>query len=401
MTPTGAPDCPPPPLAGTDADDGQPGGVIINLGYADENVIGYDHPQVLVFRNVERFSAEDLGERIDASASAPGATTPLMLPPDALASQRSGGTWSQVFDRDGWPARVPGLAWLLVIELICLAAFPLTWWLMRSLPDRGILLARVVGLLLVSWVAWLLVSAGVVQFSAGTVWLALLIVAIPSGLVLWRQWRQMLDWLARRWRLVVTAEALFLLAYLGFLLIRAANPDLWHPWRGGEKPMELAYFTAVARSTVLPPYDPWFSGGYLNYYYWGYFILSVPTRLTGIPPATAFNVSVPLLFALTATGVGSLVYNLVAAAGGTVDGGRESDGRRGFSRFLRRAPGGALIAGVAAAIMATVAGNLDGVVQLAQLAKSRSEGVVVTLANFDFWRSSRAIPVLDDFEPPG
>ncbi len=388
-----------PPLAGTDADDGQPGGVIINLGYADENVIGYDHPQVLVFRNVERFSAEDLGERIDASASAPGATTPLMLPPDALASQRSGGTWSQVFDRDGWPARVPGLAWLLVIELICLAAFPLTWWLMRSLPDRGILLARVVGLLLVSWVSWVLVSAGVLQFSAGTVWLALLIVAIPSGLVLWRQWRQMLDWLARRWRLVVTAEALFLLAYLGFLLIRAANPDLWHPWRGGEKPMELAYFTAVARSTVLPPYDPWFSGGYLNYYYWGYFILSVPTRLTGIPPATAFNVSVPLLFALTATGVGSLVYNLVAAAGGTADGGRESDGRRGFSRFLRWAPGGALIAGVAAAIMATVAGNLDGVVQLAQLAKSRSEGVVVTLANFDFWRSSRAIPVLDDFEP--
>ncbi len=388
-----------PPLAGTDADDGQPGGAVISLDYADENVIGYDHPQVLVFRNVQRFSVEDLRERIDASESAPGATAPLMLPPDALASQRSGGTWSQVFDRDGWPARAPGLAWLLVIELICLAAFPLTWWLMRSLPDRGILLARVVGLLLVSWVAWLLVSAGVLQFSAGTIWLSLLIVAIPSGLVLWRQWRQMLDWLRRRWRLVVTAEALFLLAYLGFLLIRAANPDLWHPWRGGEKPMELAYFTAVARSTVLPPYDPWFSGGYLNYYYWGYFILSVPMRLTGIPPATAFNVAVPLLFALTATGVGSLVYNLVAAAGGSAGAGREPVAPRGFSRLLRWAPGGALMAGVAAAIIATVAGNLDGVVQLAQLAKSRWEGVVVTLANFDFWRSSRAIPVLDDFEP--
>ena len=105
-----------------------------------------------------------------------------------------------------------------------------------------------------------------------------------------------------------------MLAYLAFVLIRAANPDLWHPWRGGEKPMELAYFTAVARSSVLPPYDPWFAGGYLNYYYWGYFILSIPTRLTGIPPVIAFNLAVPTLFALTATGAGALAYYFVKAA---------------------------------------------------------------------------------------
>ena len=237
-----------------------------------------------------------------------------MLSPSALDAQQSGGTWSELFNREGWANRVPWLSWLLVIELICLIAFPFTWWLMRPLPDRGILFARALGLLLVAWVAWWLVNAGILRYSTGALWLAMLIVALPSAVVLWRQWRQMIDWLRDKWRLVITAEALFLLAYLAFVLVRAANPDLWHPWRGGEKPMELAYFTAVARSSVLPPYDPWFSGGYLNYYYWGYFILSVPVRLTGIPPATAFNVAVPLLFALTATGVGSLVYNLVDAA---------------------------------------------------------------------------------------
>ncbi len=383
-----------PPIA-PDGNDGQPDGIVINLGYADENVIGYDHPQVLIFRNVEQLAERQIRDRINAAAESTASTdAPLMLSPSALEAQRSGGTWSELFNRNGWANRVPWLSWLLVIELICLAAFPFTWWLMRPLPDRGVLFARVLGLLLVSWVAWMLVNVGVLRFSAGTVWLAMLVVAIPSAVVLWRQWRPILDWLREKWRLVLTAEALFLLAYLAFILVRAANPDLWHPWRGGEKPMELAYFTAVARSSVLPPYDPWFSGGYLNYYYWGYFILSVPVRLTGIPPATAFNVAVPLLFALTAAGAGSLVYNLVEVSAFR----RKRESRRRIS-LARWVPGGAAIAGVAAAVMATVSGNLHGVVQLAEMAQRKMQGMAAPLSSFDFWRSSRAIPETPEFEP--
>ena len=409
-----------PPPAAPGKNDGQPKGVVFNLGYADENVIGYDHPQVLIFKNVERLESRQILERINATASVIASRdAPLMLSPSALDAQQSGGTWSDLFHPDGWRNRVPWLTWILAIELIFLIAFPFTWWLMRPLPDRGVIFARVLGLLLVAWVAWWLVSAGLLRYSLGAIGVAILVIAVPSAIVVWRHWRDMVLWLRQRWQLLITAEALFLLAYLAFLLVRAANPDLWHPWRGGEKPMELAYLTAVARSSVLPPYDPWFSGGHLNYYYWGYYILSVPMRLTGIPPATAFNLAVPLIFALTATGIGSLVYNMVAIARGPLSSARHHvrDRQPGDSpapspqyRMLRRfsvlrlqsfrLPAiGAICAGVMAAVMAAVAANLDGLVQLIEMAQRQLGGMTAPLSGFDFWRSSRAIPESPEFEP--
>ncbi len=417
--PFGRAGVPAPPLSQS-GDAGLPGGIVVNLGYADENVIGYDHPQVLVFKNIDRLDENQIRNRISTSAnSSTSAHDLLMLSPAARDAQQSGGTWSHLFNRDGWANRVPWLAWLLAVELIFLIAFPFMWWLFRPLPDRGICFARALGLLLVALVTWWLVNSGLLTFSLLAIIAALVMVSVPSALVLLLQWRNLLGWLRKKWRFVITAEALFLLAFLAFVLIRAANPDLWHPWRGGEKPMELAYFTAVARSSVLPPFDPWFSGGYLNYYYWGYFILSVPLRLTGIPPTTAFNVAVPLIFALTATGIGSLVYNMVAVSGKRPDeapirsrwqsgqpSSRSEPQRRSRRRFWGAFPSnvriprsGAVCAGIVAALMAVVCANLDGVLQLAEMAQRKASGIAAPLSSFDFWRSSRAIPESPEFAP--
>ncbi len=69
--------------------------------------------------------------------------------------------------------------------------------------------------------------------------LAVLMVAAVSGVLLYRN-RAMLAQARRHWRYLAGVEALFVGAYLAFVLIRAANPDLWDPWRGGEKPMDLS-----------------------------------------------------------------------------------------------------------------------------------------------------------------
>ena len=377
----------------------------LNLGYADDNVVGYDHPQVLIFRNVDKLPPNTLRFKLTGQETdiAKPPALGLMLSEEQKAVQRAGGTWSGIIHRDSWVNRWPVLAWLLVVELMYLAALPLAMLVFRPLPDRGIVLARVLGLLLVSYVAWLLVSLGWINFSRASIFVGLLAVGSVSGLVLMVRWREIRGFVVQHWRLLVMGEVLFLVAFLGFVALRAANPDLWHPVHGGEKPMELAYFNAVIRSTSLPPFDPWFAGGYLNYYYWGYFTLAGIVRVTGMVPTTAFNLAVPFFFALTVTASYSLVYNLaegvrrsrVATEGQYGSLMHPEGGERRWQRSLWSPVTGGLLAGLFTAVVS----NLGGMVQIVQgtwykLVDGRS------FPPFDYWLNSRMLPdPQENFDP--
>jgi YYY domain-containing protein len=98
---------------------------------------------------------------------------------------------------------------------------------------------------------------------------------------------------------------------------------------------------------------------------------------TGIEPAVAFNLAVPLFFALTVGGAYTIVYNLA-------EGTRRSLGRLGS----RLSP---VLAGVAGAVFVTVLGNLDGAVQVGQGVR-RALFRNMPFGEFDFWSSTRMMP---------
>ena len=146
-----------------------------------------------------------------------------MLSDEQLAAQQSGGTWSEIIDRDGWVNDVPVLVWLLVVELAFIVSLPLCIFIFRPLPDRGIVLARILGLLGVGYVAWLGVSLGWFDFSRAAVIVGFLVIAALSLLALLFRWREITGFLRQEWRLWLMAEGLFLIAFLAFVGIRAAN----------------------------------------------------------------------------------------------------------------------------------------------------------------------------------
>ncbi|MBF8266922.1 MAG: hypothetical protein HW388_430 [Dehalococcoidia bacterium] len=355
----------------------RPASVVLNLGYADESFSVYDHPKVLIFKNQERLSASEILGRLEEATPEAVAGKSLLLSRATLAAQQAGGTWASIFDPDGLSNRFPVVIWLVWVQGLALLALPLGLFLFKALPDRGYLLAKPLGILLTAYLSWLFASLHWTTFSRDSILLAALLMAAASLLIVYTRRVDMAAFFRENLRLVVIGEALFLGTFLLFLLIRAANPDLWHPYNGGEKPMDFAYLNAVVRSTYMPPYDPWFAGGYINYYYFGQLIVASLIKVTGILPEVAFNLAIPLFFALTVVGAYSLVYNLA-------EGTRRAKGMVGG----RTSP---IVAGLVAAFFVALMGNLDGVVQVGQgLARVWRDNL--PFGTFDFWRSSRMIP---------
>lgn len=335
---------------------------------ADESFTVYDHPKVMIFQKRADFDLQQVRALFDGydlervvrlmPKQVTAAPNGLMLTAEEWAIQRTGGTWSRLFNRDSLANRLPAPIWLLVILLLGWCAFPLCFAMLRGLRDRGYALAKIIGLLWVGYLSWLLPSLKWAAFSGGLAWGALLALALAGGWAAWRQRSALRAFIKARWRLLAINELVFIVFFVAMLLVRRGNPDLWHPVMGGEKPMDLAYLTAIIKSTHFPPYDPWFAGGYLNYYYFGWVLVATVIKLTGIVPTVAYNLALPTLFALVATGVMCLVYNLIPA---------EEDESGWWPRALRY--------GLAGACLVAVVGNLGELQLLMQGFRQVGQGL--------------------------
>ncbi|OJX39485.1 MAG: hypothetical protein BGO78_13315 [Chloroflexi bacterium 44-23] len=299
------------------------GPIQLNDQLADESFTVYDHPKVMIFKKSADFSLEKVRAAFEAvnldqvifqvPLNYTRAPTALMLPADRLEAQTLGGTWSKMFDRLSLINQNEGftiIVWYLLLLFMGWLVLPLTSRLFRSLPDRGYPFVRMISLLMMAWLPWLLGSLKLVTFSRLLLFGCLILFAAINGLLFYRGKSDFIDYFKKSWRHIIVVEIIFAVLFIFSLNIRLGNPDLWHPWLGGEKPMDFAFFNAVIKSVYFPPENPWFSGHYLNYYYYGYVIAAIPTKLLGVLPSLAYNLVLPSWFAMTGVGVFGVGYNL-------------------------------------------------------------------------------------------
>jgi YYY domain-containing protein len=245
------------------------------------------------------------------------------------------------------------LRWYFAVQLFGLASLPLCLRLFRHLPERGYTFSKPLGLLLTGWAFWLLTTLGWTHNTTGGILVAMvLLVVAGSFLHLTGDSATQLDHRPGSrlpWRVILVTEMLFLLAFACWCWVRAHMPRI--QTAGGEKWMEIAFLRAILRSDTFPPHDPWLSGFAISYYYFGYTVVAMITRLAAVPAAIAFNLGIATLFALTCTGAFGLVYNLVA-----ID-------EKGQTRY-RSQQLIAILGGLLGPLLVAVMGNLEALLEV-------------------------------------
>ena len=242
------------------------------------------------------------------------------------------------------------LWWLLAIEVIALAVFPLAYHLLPSLRDRGYSISKPLGLLLIGYVSWILSQIHLVPSTRVSLAAMVLVLACVSGWLAWRRRADLLLFLKKEWRVVALAEAVFLVFFVAWTLYRAYDPSIDHT----EQPMDFAFLNASILTLTGPPQDPWLSGESVSYYYFGYWMMGALTELTGIASNISYNLAMALVPAMAAQAVFGLTYSIV----------RSQTARLGTA-----------VAGAGAAVLLLgVAANLEGIFEFMRANAIGSQG---------------------------
>ncbi len=201
---------------------------------------------------------------------------------------------------------IPFLQWSLTVEIVGGAFLPLTVWLFRAFPDKGFIFSKILGMVLITYLTWLIGSAIPV---ARSIVLPLIMLIACGGVSWWVLGPDTVKAVRSTIRLIAVEEALFLVAMIVWSVMRAYvfHPGIAHT----EQYMDMSFLNASIRSASYPPYDPWMSGHTINYYYMGYLLFGLLIKLSGVQAAVGYNLALSFLFAFTVAATFSLAYTMI------------------------------------------------------------------------------------------
>ena len=235
------------------------------------------------------------------------------------------------------------IVWFLALEGLGVIALPWTYAVSRFLPDRGLTLAKPLGLLVLAYIVWLLGLTHTLPNTQLTIWIVFAGLGLGSAWLASHHWEEIRDFIRTHWLALATGEVIFVLMFVAWALVVSGSPGISHT----EKPMDFMLLNAAHQARYFPAEDSWLAGHSISYYYFGHIIMSTLAKMSDVATSVGYNLAIATLPALAGTVAFGLVYNLVRLSGGA-------------TRW-------ALGAGAAAPALVLLSGNLAGSLEFVQL----------------------------------
>lgn len=193
------------------------------------------------------------------------------------------------------------LRWYVMTFALGIVFFGITRRLFHNFIDQGYAFSRTIGILLLSYAAFVLGTFRIMPFSEYTLAL-LLLAAFVIGSRIPQKTKEKLPF-----RIIIGEEILFVCALFLWTFIRGQEPTI----RGLEKFMDYGFIQSILRTQYFPALDMWYAKLPINYYYFGHLTAAVQIKLSGIPSSIGYNLILATLFAQAIVSTFSLVASIV------------------------------------------------------------------------------------------
>ena len=209
------------------------------------------------------------------------------------------------------------LCWLAVVFSVSFFMRPFIPQRSMKYPDAGFGICFGAGLFLCFFTTWTVCAVFGIEYARPAAYIVSAFFAI-AGIVI-RLFVTKEPYITRtEFKRFFTGFAFFAVVFLIWFWVIGFNPQV-DP--GTENYMDFGFMQTIFRQKAAIPYDPWFAGNKLNYYYLGQSASVFMCYLSGTTPEFGYN----MMLATFSGMVFVMVYELVFALAGALTG-RKEDG---------------------------------------------------------------------------
>lgn len=201
--------------------------------------------------------------------------------------------------------------WYLTLLIIGIVFTPLTKRIFKTFDfDFGYPFAKTLGIILLSYLVFVLGIVKILPFSRPSLIFLLSILAIVNFFIYKNNKKNGVKFTGHV-PILIFEELLFVASLFFWTYIRSQEPSI----HGLEKFMDFGFMNSILKTNFFPPKDIWYTPEPINYYYFGHLSGALLIKLSNIKASIGYNLILATIFAQGVTQVFSFIINIIKKYG--------------------------------------------------------------------------------------